>query len=632
MKNLTQTVSKIVDRETKKANNELKQVDKDHQARKAGGFWDKIVEGPVNDYQKGIEEAGGQAREISNGKQGLLNQFSQYLDMGQTYAGMATELVSGITSNVMDEIGVINQITEAAGLGSIVPTSESMSCDPNLLVATVGSVVRIAGRVVDGALQSVFTVQATMGLAFDVIPDLYAGLLNQPVGTLSILLTNRESIFSGIEGLLQKVVALVPSITDDDYPFDHRSFVLGVQAELEKADSDLGRVEQTLESGGNFLEDLWNSSEDTVSEMAMQLLGVGEQALIPGFFNGRLMRLLFLERELTAFIQILNQRQAAFSALLSAIGSFKAEFESNAKFESLMAPLVQQVRCRLKVIIDDMGPTIQVNNILRYFVKEKQWGTELWMIGRFMQGAGRVGSTLQQPTTGLNDVADELTGAVKSEQESLETAESFNLLVSLLTSFLALIKRKIAGNIDNQAFYDLKSAIENEINILRQSDSKISELVGAFGSAMGSQGASVLSAVAMLYNFMEETGLDQMLDALKRGDWKNFFSADALKSSLERTASQALGDVIQCCVENAGNGDTEKRLLNMNRTVAAMQRGKEVFDRFTGGYAIQHIRKTTKKTLPNLQKLKADTQKVSRSNCVNKGQPTSGQSLGLTLV
>ncbi len=634
VQNLAKTINKIVDREVKKNTNELDQVEKDHEARKAGGFWDKIVENPIGEFFDGLSEAKANSLDIQNGKQDLLGQYSQYLDLGQQYAGMGAKLVSGVTSNVMNELGVINQITEAAGMGSLIPTSEEMSCDPNLLVATVGTVTKMAGTVVDNALQSVFTVQATVGLAFDVVPDLYAGLMNAPVGTLSILLTNRETIFSGIESIVTQVVNAVPHIREDDYPFDHRSFVLAAQGALQEADSDLGRVESTLEAGGKFLDDLWDKSKDTIEETAKDLMGIGAGALVPGFFNSKFIELLSLEKQLEAFIQILVQRQEAFATLVTALGSFKTTMEENAKFESLMAPLVQQVRCRLQTIIEDMGRTVEANALLRYFVKEKAWGIELFGLAKFMEGAGVLGKPFSQPSSELNDLADGLSGEITAHQDDLTGGESFGVLIFLLQAYLRHIKRKIAGPMEDEVFISTAKAIETEIDSLRKTDSDLSNMLTTFqGGLAGEAGLAVLQAASLIYNFMDEMGLDEMLTALKRGDWNTFFSANTVQSSLEKVASQAIGDVLQCCADNAGDGDTTDRLMNMNRTVAAFQRGKDVFDEYSGRYALTYIDDTIKTTIPELQRMKADAQRVSNSPCINQGQAGGGvQSRGLTLV
>jgi hypothetical protein len=121
-----------------------------------------------------------------------------------------------------------------------------------------------------------------------------------------------------------------------------------------------------------------------------------------------------------------------------------------------------------------------------------------------------------------------------------------------------------------------------------------------------------------------------MITALANGDWENVFSWDALQNQAEAVAKKAVGDLLQCCRDNAGDGDTTRRLVRINRVMAAFQKGKAQYEKYTKGYASRHVKSTVKEIIPALQRMKSDVQKVSQSKCVNAGQTGQvGEALGL---
>ena len=121
-------------------------------------------------------------------------------------------------------------------------------------------------------------------------------------------------------------------------------------------------------------------------------------------------------------------------------------------------------------------------------------------------------------------------------------------------------------------------------------------------------------------------GLDEMVDSLRKGDFKSFFSGDMLRKQAESAARKAIGSVLQCCAANSGDGSVNKKLLNMNRSMQSLQRSKDLHDRFTTGYAAKHLKETYDKTIPKFQRMKKDVASIKQAPCINKNtQGTLGQ-------
>jgi len=633
LQDLTRAMRKITDREVKRQREEAGKVQKDFEARKSGGLWDDITSGPLNEFKASIAEVQTNYDEGSQQQQGFLERYQKYLDAGMNMAGMATELVSGVTSGIVDEMGAINAVSEAAGMGSLVPTGENETCGTgSLLIGTVTSVFRVGADAATLAAQSVFAVQSSIGMALQVLPDLYSALMSMPSGLLSIILTNKEALLDRIESTIKQSLDIVVSMTDKDYPFDHAAFIAAAKARLEDADADLSAVEEILEAGGLFQEPNWSRAKDTIEETGNDLLGIGEGSLIPGFVQTKIIKILGYQKLLEMLIKVLDERQSIFAQLAGNIGSFQSNFQTTAKFQNLMAPIVQQVRCTLQKIIQDMGDTINLNALLRYFIKEKKWGIDLLSLAVYMVNTGHLGDDLGVPSSALNDLANKMSSSIGDGADYFAGAESYDVLTGLLANYTRELKMKASRNADPKILDGIAQAIFTEIEIQRKSNSDLSEILNGFNSSIAGAGLVAVQAISGLLSLLGDQGLDTIVDSIMNGDIAALFSVDAVKRQVEATARKAIGDALQCCTDNAGDGDAAERLTNMSRVVQELQKGKEIFDRYTKGYADLYVKNVYKKQIPGLQQINRDVANVKRARCMNKGQTSAAGDLGLTLV
>lgn len=632
--NLKNSIDRLVDGEVKRKDSQTKQVQKEFERRKSGGFLSSIASGPLSDYKAKISEAVTNPSESSVRQQGFMDQYLGYLDMGQAYVGLTSEMVSGVMSNVVNELNVVNQISEAAGLGSLVPSGQDSACNASILVSTVNTVVRVAEASLNLGAKQVFSVQATLGLALEAYPDLYAGIMSLPAGTLAILLTNKKTILDRIESIVKTTVSLVMKITEDDYPDDHRSIVLSALGRLEEADGDLGQVESTLEQGGRFLAANWDRAENTIEETGDDLLSISASPR-PGYTFVKILQLVGYQKNLELMTQILSERQAKAVELVGYLGRFKTTFDSGSNFKNLAAPLVQQVRCMLRLIMDDMEKSLDVNSILNFYLKEKQWGAQLVGLAILMKNTGHLGKGLSSNSTSLNSAADQLSSSIGALMDEYLAGESYNLLLQLLSSFLREMKRKTASNVDPEILAGIGDAILVETARLKTMDSAMEELLFPFNDTFAQVGLGVAQAVAGFVNIVGEQGLDNIVDAIATGNWEGLFGLDALKNQLEAVALQAVGDLLQCCKDNAGDGDARRRLVRMGQAVQMRQRSKQVYDRYLKGFSEEYVKSTYGSTIPGIQGLKADVTRVSRAKCMTGGTGTLPDQIkgsGLTLT
>lgn len=633
VQDLKKTTDKIFDKLLKRKDAQSKQVGNDFERRKSGGLMEQLSAGPLSEFKEKIAKASTDPAADSLAQRSFLNRFLSYLDMGRTYVGLTTDMVSGVVSKVVNEMDTVGRISEAAGMGSLMPSGQESQCSKSLLVGTVGSVVRIADSSLQASAQNVFTAQATLGLAMEALPDLYAGIMSMPAGTLSLLITNKAKILDEIDATVKSVIDISFGMEKKDYPADHKAFVRAALSNLESADSDLGQVEQTLEAGGKFLETNWDRAQTVINDTGEDLLSIGSGSLVPGFAFLKILQLLGYQKHLESLSGILAQREALFQQLVGMLGKFQTEFEASADFRNLAAPLIQQVRCVLQMIMADMEKTLDLNAILKYFIKEKQWGIELVQLAGFMKGTESLGKGLSKSPISSKDAANALSASIAAEADRYSQAESYDILNSLLSYFVKEIRRKIASNVDPAGLAYIGDAILAETSKLRKTDVDLAGLLGPFNDSMAKTGLAATQAVGAILEVFGDGNLDTFVDAVRRGDWKSLLGVNALKSQLESMARKQIGDLLQCCQDNAGDGNVQRRLTRMGASVQTLQRGKELYDKYTKGFSERYLKSTYGTSVPGIKQLKADSVRISSARCLTKGGETpSTESTSLTLV
>jgi hypothetical protein len=628
--NLRDNVSRLFDKVAKWMGAEAKRVQKDMERNKAGGMFEKITSGPLAKYNSKTQEAITDAKMRAQNNQSFLDRYTNYLDIGETYVGLTADLVSGVVNTVVDELAVVNQISEAAGLGAVVPSGQNGNCNQNVLVGTVDSLVRVTEKAVSAAARQISTAQTTIGLALQAMPDLYAAIMSMPAGTLSILLTNKKKILERVQGVVVSVVALVRGMAQADYPTDHRALIRWALGELADADGDLALVEQILEAGGKFQKENWNRAEATIDETGDTLLRAESRFPTDKGFV-KMLQLLGHQKDLETLISVLDQRQTLCVQFVETIGGFTANFQS-ANFKNLAGPLVQQIRCVLQVITGDMDRTLDANSLVRYYLKEMQWGAELLQLATMMEGVKGLASDLSVPSTDLAAATDKLSAEVSARSDEFLQAESYSMLNGLLNNFIREMQRKLASNVDPEILAGIGDAIMTEIERLNASGDGLAELLGDFNRSIAAEGVVVAQAAAGLMEIFDGQGLGNFAKALAKGDWKEFLGLNAMKAQLEKHTRELIGDLLQCCRDNAGDGDAAQRLLRMSDTVQDMERVKEHWDKYTGSFPSRFIQRSYSEVLPSFKSMKADTARLSTTRCMNTGEPSTGASSGLTLL
>jgi hypothetical protein len=625
---LEKQTNELIDKYIKAAEEEVATVEKDVEARKTGGFWDKITAGPLDRLRQEMSSYSN-PQDAMKGQQSLLGKYLNYLDMGQSFAGLATGVVSGVVSSVVKELDIINSVSETLGLGTLMPSGQTSGCAKGVILGTVDSLVTIASSVVSPVVNAAMAAQTTVAMAFDVIPDLYGALASMPAGTLSLLLTNKAKILDNLESTVNSAVALAKEMTDESYPTEHISLIERSMASLEEADGDLGDIDATINGGGSFDKLLWEETYTHLRRVSEDLMGSSLSVDMDSY--GKVLQLLGYQRVIDQLTSILYQRQAAISELISSLGGMASTFDQGMRFQNMLSPIIRQIRCSLQQMIADMGETLDVNRLLKFYANEKRWAVELIVLAEYMNSTEGLGQELTHAPTEMNKAADYVSSQISTGMDFFQSEESYDALISRLQSFSAELKRKVASNVDPALLEALGVSVKREIAVQRESNSDLENLLNGFNQSIAGAGLTALQAVSEIMSLLDEQGLDSMVDALKRGDFESFFSGDMLKKVGESAARKALTDVLHYCSENGGDGDLAERAIKLNATLAQWQYSKEIYERYTLKFSELHLSETYKDTIPALQSIKRDVGTMSRARCLNSGRMGSGGGLRLTL-
>lgn len=625
---LDKHMNELIDKYIKAAEEETATVEKDVEARKTGGFWDKITAGPLEKFKQETANFTNPQDSV-NGQRSLLGKYLNYLDVGQSFAGLATGVVSGVVSSVVKELDIINAVSETLGVGTLMPSGQTSGCAKGVILGTVDSLVTIAASAVSPVVNAAMAAQTTVGMAFDVIPDLYGALASMPAGTLSLLLTNEKTILDRLESTVNSAVALALDMTEDDYPTEHIELIKRSMSAIEQADSDLGDINSTINGGGTFDKTLWEETYTRLRRVSEDLMGSTLSMSTASY--GKVLQLFGYQRVIVQLTSILQQRQSAISELISSLGGMAATFDQGMRFQNMMSPIIQQVRCSLQQMLSDMGETLDVNRLLKFYANEKRWAIELIALAEYMNATEGLGQDLTHAPTELNKAADWMSNEISNGMSFFQSEESYDELVSRLSAFSAELKHKVASNVDPSLLESMAVAIKREIAVQRESNSELEKVLNGFNQSIAGAGLTAMQAVTEIMSLLDEQGLDSMTDALKRGDFKGFFSGDMLKKVGESAARQALTDVLHYCSSNGGDGDLAERALKINAQLAQWQYGKELYERYTIKFSELHLSETYKDTIPGLIAVKRDVATMRRARCLNSGRMGSGGGLRLTL-
>ena len=536
--NITQqAIQKVVNKDQveSEANTSIATVAQ--QRVEAGVFWKALLADPLGSLSSEVEKffpgdglAQSFAKDLLGGLQSGRfdpeSSLAAYADSANPTAYSGPSVISGMAGgNPVSSKGIARSGKKLNG---------ATNCARSAIASTVATLAKMAVGSVDPSLKAGMAVHQAFGAVSVAYPDFVSAIMLMPVETLSVFLVDKNTLLDQLADNFDKARKVLLSFTDDDYGFDHQQAIQEALEKLYSAESDTSTVENILLQGGNFLENVWDRAEQDVEEASSILLS----APLDDPFNVKQMRLAGYLAALGTTLQVLLCRQSIIEDLYGNIASFTVDFKAEAKYDKLYGPVLDQISCLLRGVIGDMEASINKNSALSYFVKEKEWFLKLRTILEFMRNAKNLTGSVPS-----SEEADELSLSFQTDSASDNNPSDFTALTSLVNEFRSQAQAGLMMPLANPSrvgkiFEAALVEIDRQKLITSNIDEKLSKYASSFNQEAMAEAVTVIKG---LLDFADSRNLSGMVDALKKGDLKNFFSSAFQSSDEERALSGIIG-------------------------------------------------------------------------------------------
>jgi len=586
-----QAIQKVVntDQVESEANTSIAQTAQ--RRMEAGVFWKELLADPLGSLQKEIESylpgdgpAQSFAKDLLSGMQS--GRFDPESALA-TYANSSLPTAySGPT--VISGLGSGNPVASKGVARSGKSISGVTNCARNALAGTVATVAKMAVGAIDPSLKAAVSLQQTFSAVSVSYPDFVSAFMLLPVESLSVFLTDKDTLLDRLLENFEKAYEVLLSMTDDDYGFDHQQAIREALEKLRDAESDTSTVESILLQGGNFLETVWDRAKTRVNEASTILF----ETTPDNPFNNKQMRLVGYLTAIDMTMQVLLCRQSIIERLYGNIASFTADFKAESKYDNLYGPILDQISCLLRGVIGDMEAAANKSSALSLFVKEKEWFLQLRTILEFMRNAQKLSTDVPSSSE-----ADAFSLSFSADAESDNNTNDFTALVNLVNEFKTQVRGALMMPLPNPARLEkIVEATLVEIDRQKQITSRTEDKLQSFASNFNQEAmAEAITVMKGIIDFATSRNLMGMVKALREGDIKGFFST-AFQSSDEERALSGIVDLIDYA--STTMPEELRALKNAYTVLRGRVRGENLYKRLVSHSADQYIRNQKEQRLP----------------------------------
>lgn len=562
-----------------------------------GGFWQSFVEEPLEEAgQEFIDTFGGDRKSVGEAKAVLESLIHSLFD--------PQAILANLTSAVLppDVVSLDRYISDAAFPASLVERVPNLGgrkdplaaepCHRSVVQATITTAARVAVGAISNASRALKAVQTSLGFVRSSVEDLGPALMRIPVQNLLTILGSQDFIISQMISVTEEIISIVDGMDEEDYPADHINIIRREQSRLRGADSKLAAVEARLLAGASFHQPLWDSARKDIKDSADVFCGLDLDDLIGGL-NLKPFKLIGLVNYLETLCAVLKRQQEQREALEAAINDFEDQFLEATVFDNLFFPIVDQIRCRLRKILEDMDATIAKNQFVRYLIKEKEWCLELMVIAQAMKFSNKLSlpDNIRKftGTDAIEDATRDVVDFTRDLREDLQ-AQNVRQLILICESFTRSVRIKAVRNIPYQAIIAEGQELIRRATACRKEGSFFGGLLDGFSGTVAKTAGAAITSLALLLEFSKERNLSSFIDAIEGGRLTEAFGIDALTTTLEGQLTQLVACIVATSRQNSGgNPVAEAELLAVNAVFQDEARDLGLLDRLMHNYAESHI-------------------------------------------
>lgn len=522
--------------------------------------------------------------------------------------GVAANSYSSLLGSIFGGSPLVGQITDpgtgstsffdqavAGSFGTPYGACASTSSIPQALQ----NITSIVSSKIQGAKKAA---QATLGILTSALPDSGKGLAHV-MFSLALKLSGAQNILlDQIQDEIKNINEDIKALTDDDYSTDHRLLITTALTHILNADNILQAQLENLLARDNTPE------EDTEAKFLFPLNKKGlEQARvslekardtltghslvdsIQGIFSLRSLRIAVRIIYLETLFKLLAEMDERFGRLKLNLGSFDTAFERLTYFDELTIPILQLIRCRLNVIMSDMEFSLEKNQILTFFVKERIWSFELFILIQLLKTT-KFFDIDKNKILSSKVFTKPLSSLFEEVNSSDDTVEVSSIL-QLGAAYIKNVKYKLSYNV-NPDYVTRRSDVLNRIIDKRKEENKKLGLV--VGKNVLDLEANALSAVQIVASFiaaLNTSGLRKSAEMLSEGDIKGFF-----KSAYEGAKDEAdvALDILKDALEEAGMelSDLGNNVTSLYGVMEGKSRSDSLFKEALDGFPETYLKAT----------------------------------------
>jgi len=343
-------------------------------------------------------------------------------------------------------------------------------------------------------------------------------------------------------------------------------------------------IVETLLAGGELDEGSYQFAEDNVEIVKEMMEGDYYSDIFQIFPTKRMLKVMIYYMELTVYIRTFEKVSANNRIQSKNFFEFETNFtQQSPGIDALYGPILSLIRCRIQRTAQDMSSTLDKDQLFTFLLKEKQWYVEMLLtlqIFKTLEYFNKIKDALGSLDImkALNFQVDLDNGSISTSYSGQVTAET---VVEDLRRYLSLVKKKINNNLpavvvtaqgevvsfELSEYVRERSAFQGALFVsvfLPENTPPAFQRIGAsllanpIQNAIAKLDANAIQGIVLAQQFyflLNSADAQIMINALKNGDFAQFFQVDivnSVKKELEAWTSALLN-----CLNTQENPDPQ---------------------------------------------------------------------------
>lgn len=355
--------------------------------------------------------------------------------------------------------------------------------------------------------------------------------------------TTRNTILEDLEQSISTLEDLLLSLEEDDYGLKFDDVISDAKKHVDLSIELTNSIIDDLSSSGSF-------QQSEKEELKDELQSAADELTVPsGFPLARGFQVFLFAQSIMVVmdqqLRLLKNIDSSIMLALPNLSSFSASLQTNFKTANHYGGLFSVVRCGLRDISGQMDKARRRSDLGTIFSLIPRWRI-LLLTYRQMVDVSAKDPTPVLNTAFASDFGQRLSAVEIKAQETLELVnqESMDELIIQVRGFMALAQTKLKSNISNTSVEARAQIARNALTQAISAQTPIQDVLSQF---IGNSPAEKARADAFFTVIEAAPYLYAVSDAILNGDWRQFFSADALESSAKALLGKYLAAAAECC-------------------------------------------------------------------------------------